>query len=336
MPPSTVFVSGVAGFLGSHLAETLRDAGHRVVGCDSLVGGERGNVPDGVEFHECDLNDHGRVRPLLRSVEVVYHAAALAHEGLSLFSPHLITANVFGATVSLLSASIAAGVRRFVFLSSMARYGAGPVPFVEHMPPRPVDPYGVAKVAAEQAIATLCETHGTEYVIVVPHNLFGPRQKYDDPYRNVVAIMMNLMLQGRQPVIYGDGKHRRCFSYVGDIVPLFEPLGFQPNLRGEVINIGPDDEFVTIGEVAEMLAELMGFALDPVYLAARPADVREANCSAEKARRLLGYRPRYELRTGLALMLAWMRARGPRPFRYHLDIEIASALTPLTWTERLL
>ncbi|MGH7264789.1 MAG: NAD-dependent epimerase/dehydratase family protein [Candidatus Rokuibacteriota bacterium] len=336
MPGTRVFVSGVAGFLGSHLAEALLDAGHRVVGCDNLVGGARANVPRGVEFHECDLNDHARLRPLVRGAEVVYHTAALAHEGLSLFSPHLVTTSIFGATVSLTSAAIAAGARRFVFFSSMARYGAGPVPFVEELPPRPVDPYGVAKVAAEQAIATLCRTHAVEHVVVVPHNVIGPRQKYDDPYRNVVAIMMNLMLQGRQPVIYGDGKQRRCFSYVGDLRPMFEPLGFQANLDGEVINVGPDDEFVTINELAAILAELMGFDLDPVHLPARPGEVEEANCSAEKARRLLGYRTRYDLRGGLALMLDWMRARGARPFRYHLDLEIPSPLIPPTWADRLL
>ena len=335
MSSARVFVSGVAGFLGSHLAETLRDGGHAVVGCDNLVGGEKANVPAGVEFHELDLNDHDRLRPLLSGCEVVYHAAALAYEGLSVFSPWVVTTNVYGATVSLLSASIAAGVRRFVFCSSMARYGDNPAPFVEHMQVRPVDPYGIAKVAAETTISTLCRTHGVEYVIAVPHNIIGPRQKYDDPYRNVVAIMMNLMLQGRQPVVYGDGEQRRCFSYVEDVKPLFEPLGFKGGLDGEIFNVGPDEEFVTINEMVGTLANLMRFNLDPIHLRERPLEVKDANCLSDKARQLLGYATRYDLRTGLAHMLEWMESVGPRPFRYHLGLEIATPLAPRVWSERL-
>jgi UDP-glucose 4-epimerase len=330
-----VFVSGIAGFLGSHLAEELRDQGYGVVGCDSLIGGDVANVPDGVEFHRVDVRDRTALAPILRGCDVVYHTAALAYEGLSIFSPAQIGDNVYGGTVSLLSASIAASVRRFVFCSSMARYGVQGVPFVETMAPAPVDPYGIAKVAAEATIASLAATHGLEYVILVPHNIVGPRQKYDDPYRNVVAIMMNLMLQGRQPIIYGDGRQRRCFSYVGNIRPLAEPVGFRPGIANQVINVGPDEEFVTINELAETLANLMGFNLNPIYLPPRPSEVTNANCSAEKARRLLGYETRYGLREGLAEMLEWMRAAGPRPFRYHLEIEIKNALVPESWSRQM-
>jgi UDP-glucose 4-epimerase len=336
MSAPRIFVSGIAGFLGSHVAEEMRDLGYDVIGCDSLIGGDLANVPDGVVFRRVDIRDRAALAPLLRGCEVVYHTAALAYEGLSVFSPAQIGENVYGGTVSLLSAAIAAGVRRFVFCSSMARYGAQGVPFVETMAPAPVDPYGIAKVAAEATIASLAATHGMEYVILVPHNIVGPRQKYDDPYRNVVAIMMNLMLQGRQPFIYGDGRQRRCFSYIGDIRPLAEPVGFRAGIEGEIVNIGPDNEFITINELAEILANLMRFNLNPIHLPPRPTEVADANCSAEKARRLLGYETRYGLREGLAEMVEWMRAAGPRPFRYHLELEIDSPMVPETWSRRLI
>lgn len=328
----TVFVSGIAGFLGSHIAEALAADGHRVVGCDNLFGGFIDNVPADADFHQWDLiRDSHRLASVLRNVDVVYHTAAAAYEGASVFSPHFVTQNIFGATTALLTAAISCGVKRFVFCSSMARYGTNELPFREDLPVLPQDPYGIAKVAAEMMIRNLCETHGIAYVIAVPHNILGPRQKYDDPYRNVAAIMMNLMLQGRQPVIYGDGEQRRCFTYIDDALEPLLKMGFADNVIGEVINIGPDTEFVSINELARIIAGLFGFDLSPLYLPPRPQEVRLANCSAAKARRLLGYQPGFTLEKGLARMADWMRQRGPRPFRYHLDLEIENDAVPATW-----
>jgi len=118
-------------------------------------------------------------------------------------------------------------------------------------------PYGIGKVAAEQMLRNLCETHGVEYVIAVPHNIIGPRQKYDDPYRNVASIMMNLMMQGRQPTIYGDGEQKRCFSFVDDDIYCLKEMAYRPDVVGELINIGPDEEFVTINELANNIANLL-------------------------------------------------------------------------------
>ena len=199
----TYFITGVAGFLGSHLSERLLQQGHRVIGCDNLIGGYLDNVLPGVDFHAIDCVDRSAVAKLMEGVDVVYHCAAHAYEGLSVFSPHLITNNIYSGTVSVLSAAISSKVKRFVHCSSMARYGTQPtVPFTEDMQPLPQDPYGIAKYATELTIANLCRVHGMEYVIAVPHNIIGPRQKYDDPYRNVASIMINMMLQDRQPIIY--------------------------------------------------------------------------------------------------------------------------------------
>jgi UDP-glucose 4-epimerase len=238
----------------------------------------------------------------------------------------------------MLSAAATNRVRRFVHCSSMARYGNNPVPFTEDQTPAPVDPYGIAKYAAELLVKDVAETHGFEYVIAVPHNIIGPKQKYDDPYRNVASIMINRMLQGKQPIIYGDGGQKRCFSFVQDCVdPLLE-MGELPHLSGEIINIGPDDDesYVSILELAHIIAELLGFALDPIFVTDRPREVRFAHCSAEKARRLLGYQTKVTLRQGLQSMIGWIRANGPRPFAYHLPVEINSPRVPATWRDRLL
>lgn len=330
-----VFITGVAGFLGSNLAEALLVQGHSVAGNDNLIGGEVENIPDGVRFFPIDCNDWKALVKAMQGAEVVYHCAATPHEGLSVFSPALVAKHVYLATASTLSAAIQVGVRRFIYCSSMARYGDNPVPFTEDMPPRPIDPYAISKVAGEQLVKLMASVHKFEYVIAVPHNIYGPRQKYDDPYRNVVAIFINRMLQGKQPYIYGDGNQRRCFSYISDVVQPLVGMAFQDNVVGEVINIGPDDEFITINHLAEIVAEAIGFELDPVYVDPRPQEVREAFCSADKARRLLGYNPQVPLKEGIARMVEWVRSRGPRPFRYHLDLEIVNERTPKVWVQRL-
>lgn len=206
-----VFITGVAGFLGSHLADTFLADGHQVVGVDNMIGGYLDNVPEGVEFHQYDCNDFAKLNEHMKGCDIVYHCAATAYEGLSVFSPHMITQNIVTASTGAISAVIANRVRRFVMCSSMARYGTNQVPFREDMTPRPQDPYGIGKWTSELMLQNLAEVHGMEWVVAVPHNIVGPRQKYDDPYRNVASIFINLMLQGRQPYIYGDGNQMRCF-----------------------------------------------------------------------------------------------------------------------------
>jgi len=331
-----IFISGVAGFLGSHLSEALIARGHRVVGVDNLIGGYLDNVPAGVEFHQIDCIDRAKLAQLMEGVDIVYHCAATAYEGLSVFSPHLVTQNIFGITLSMVSAAISNNVKRFVQCSSMARYGTqDTLPFTEDMMPKPQDPYGIAKYAAELCLRNLADVHGMEYVIAVPHNIIGVRQKYDDPYRNVAAIMINLMLQGRQPIIYGDGTQMRCFSFVQDVVEPLIKFGFEDAVKSEVINIGPDDEFITINDLAKTVAELLHMKLEPIYMPGRPQEVKLANCSAEKAHRLVGYEAKTSLRDGLSEMIEYIRQRGAKPFTYHLDLEIISDLTPRTWKERL-
>jgi UDP-glucose 4-epimerase len=331
-----VFISGVAGFLGSHLADAYLADGHQVVGCDNLIGGYLDNVPREVEFHCCDCNDYSAMVRIISGCDIVYHCAATAYEGLSVFSPFFVTRNIVQASVSVITASIANGVKRFILCSSMARYGAqDKVPFTEDAVPRPQDPYGIAKLGSEQFLQNLAAVHGMEYVIAVPHNIIGPRQKYDDPYRNVASIMVNLMLQGRQPIIYGDGQQKRCFSGIQDDVEILKRLATEECVNREVINIGPDDEFITIKQLALTIGEILNFDVKPIYVPGRPQEVYLANCSADKARRLLHYESRIKLREQLESIVDYIRRRGTRPFKYHIDLEIVNHKTPKTWKEEM-
>lgn len=328
-----VVITGVAGFLGSHLADRFIAEGHKVVGIDSLIGGYLDNVPEAVEFHSRDLVKHSVV-DLLEGADLVVHAACTAYEGLSVFSPALVVANTSQATVEILSQSVKAGVKKFVYLSSMARYGTLPTPYTEDMEPKPQDPYGIAKLASERLVQNICDTHGLDWVILVPHNIIGPRQKYDDPYRNVASIMTNRLLQGKPPVIYGDGEQMRCFSFIQDVVePLYVACMSDQALR-QVINIGPDEESITINELAEKLQKIVGTDFDPIYTGGRPQEVKIALCSSNKAREILDYKTSTTLEEGLTQLVDWIKARGAREFEYHLPIEIQSPRLPETWAKR--
>jgi len=335
-PSKDVFITGIAGFLGSHLADAFIEAGHTVAGNDNFSGGYESNVPDEAEFHEIDCKDVWDMKEAMAGADVVYHTAALAYEGLSVFSPARINQSIYQSATATLAAAADAGVERFVFCSSMSRYGENETPFTEEMDPRPQDPYAVSKVAAEEMVELMADVHGFEYVIAVPHNIIGPRQRYDDPFRNVAAIFINRMLQGKQPIIYGDGEQKRCFTFIQDNVRPLQKLGYHDNVTGEVINIGPDDEFISINHLAETIADILDFDLDPIYKPDRPQEVKLANCSADKARELLDYETEYTLREGLEEMIDWIENRGAKEFDYHIECEIVNEQTPETWTNELI
>ena len=332
-----VFLSGIAGFLASALAREGLALGWEVVGVDSMLAGDPSNVPEGALWRKADCCEVRTYSHLLKDADVVYHCAAAPYEGLSVFSPEVVFRNTLSSTVSLLRASINAGVKRFVFCSSMSRYGHQVPPFTEDMPTAPADPYAIAKVASEELVKNLCGLHGMDWIICVPHNVYGPGQRFYDPFRNVAGIMANRILLGRPPIVYGDGSQRRCLSFISDVTGPLLKLATE-DVAGEVFNVGPDDEGCTILELAELILALTGSPLRPEFFPPRPAEVHTAHCSAAKARRMLGYEPQVELKDGLAQYIEWIRERGPREFDYHLPIEITRSplAIPRTWSERLM
>jgi UDP-glucose 4-epimerase len=214
----------------------------------------------------------------------------------------------------------------------MSRYGDQEPPFVEEMKPKPVDPYGVAKVAAEQTLKILCETHGVNYAIAVPHNIIGIRQRSCDPYRNVASIMINRCKQGKPPIVYGDGEQTRCFSPVKDCIPSLLKM-INGEADGHVVNIGPDKGEITIRELAETVCLYTGCLDAPVHMDGRPNEVRDAYCSSHKVRTLLDYKPQQTIHECLKEMVD---AIEPSPFIYDFPIEIQTERTPKTWTEKLM
>lgn len=329
-----IFITGMAGFLGSHLADRMLALGHTVEGNDTFIGGYADNVPAGAICHNVDCCDVEKMAEIMKGVDIVIHTAATAHEGLSIFSPSFITRNIFEASVATISAAIQNKVKRFVYCSSMARYGNQEYPFKESQAPAPVDPYAIAKVAGEDVLKALAPMNNMEWNIAIPHNIVGPRQRYDDPFRNVMSIMINRVLQGKPPIIYGDGSQMRCFSFIDDCLFCLEKLALDPNITSETINIGPDEEFITIKTLAETIIEELKFQGEPIYMPDRPREVKYATCDASKARTLLGYKTSTSFANGLRSTIEYIKDRGPKPFDYSYPLEIVNEHTPKTWSEK--
>jgi len=332
-----IFVTGVAGFLGSHVADKLLAEGHNVSGCDNLVGGYIDNVPNDVEFFQVDAIYLNQMKRMTKNIDIIIHTACTAYEGLSVFSPYFVTNNTTQISMSVFSAAASNEVNKIINFSSMARYGEQKeTPFREDMDPKPQDPYGIAKLSAERSLKVLSDVHGFDFVNLVPHNIIGPRQKYDDPYRNVVSIMINRILNGQQPIIYGDGSQERCFSDIDDVLnPMMSSI-FNSEISGETINVGPDEEVISIKDLAFKILNILNSDLEPIFVDPRPQEVKIAHCSADKSRKLLNYNTSITLDDSIRKIADWIIKKGPKKFRYHIDIEILNNKTPKTWTKKLI
>jgi UDP-glucose 4-epimerase len=329
---TTSLVTGGAGFIGSHVAEHLLARSQRVVVLDDLSGGLAQNVPDGATFVEGSILDHALVDRLFdrHRFDYVYHLAAYAAEGLSHFIKRFNYNNNLIGTVNLINASVNGGVKCFVFTSSIAVYGAGQTPMTENMTPVPEDPYGIAKLAAEQELKVTHEMFGLDYVVFRPHNVYGERQNIADRYRNVVGIFMNQAMRGEPMTVFGDGEQQRAFTHVNDVAPLIAECVDVPAARNEVFNVGADVPF-TVNELARVVAEAMGVEPRVNHLPARN-EVKLAFSDHSKAERVFGLRPRTSLQEGIASMAAWVRRHGARGASVFEAIEIERNLPP-SWAQ---
>jgi len=324
-------VTGAAGFMGSHLVTALLDKGHEVLGIDDLSGGFMENVDRRSRFIARDLSE-GPIRLNIFKPDILFHLAADAAEGLSQFTPISSTRNNTLAYINTLTSCIKAGVKRIVLTSSMVRYGEGIPPFSEKSPANPVSIYGINKVSMENMTQTMAKAYGFDYTIIVPHNVFGIQQNLSDPYRNIVGIFMNRIMKNLPPIIYGDGKQTRAFTYIDDFTPYIVDAGFRDNCINETINIGTA-KAVSINHVARVVLKAMDSKLKPIYLPDRPSEVKHAFCTAFKAKQLLNYKTTTSFEEGVQKMAGWAKTRGPQEFKY-VDLELETPQTPKTWSNR--
>jgi UDP-glucose 4-epimerase len=331
MKRSKVLVTGGAGFLGSHLTSELLDRGHTVQIIDDLSGGFLDNVDKRARFVQGSVTDEKLIQRVFAAgkFDLVFHLAAYAAEGLSHFIKKFNYENNLIGSVNLINASINQGVRCFVFTSSIAVYGRNQVPMTEEMVPIPEDPYGIAKLAVEQELRVSQATFGLDYVIFRPHNVYGERQNIGDPYRNVVGIFMNQIMQGQPMTIFGDGEQTRAFTYVRDIIRVMADAPFDSRSRNQIFNVGADNPY-TIKELADKVARAMGVSPNVKHLEPRN-EVKHAFASHKKLREL-GYETKVPFETGVEKMAAWARSIGPRGSRRFGPVEVEKNM-PKCWQD---
>jgi nucleoside-diphosphate-sugar epimerase len=311
---ASYLVTGGAGFIGSHLTEELVRRGHTVRVVDNLVTGSRRNLAHvpGVEFLEGDLADAAVAERAAAGMDYVLHQAAIPSVPRSVTDPVTSNRANIDASLSILVAARDAGVKRLVYAGSSAAYGDLPtLPKREDMPTSPLSPYALQKLVAELYCQMFTRLYGLETVTIRYFNVFGPRQDPGSPYSGVISLFATALLEGRRPVIYGDGEQTRDFTYVTNVVDGVLRACAAPKAIGEVINVATGAR-ISLNELLRTMNRVVGTDLEAIYGESRAGDVRDSQADITKARALLEYTPIVGLELGLTKTLAWCRAEAGR------------------------
>ena len=313
MSSSNCLITGGAGFIGSHIAGKLLDAGHSVRVLDNLSTGDERNLEDfreHLEFIEGDIRNPDTCRKAMADVEVVFHLAAQASVPRSMADPQGCHDNNVNGTFNILMAAQGAGARRVVFSSSSSVYGDTPVlPKVETVEPLPKSPYAAAKLSGEQYVAAFARAGIVEGVALRYFNIFGPRQSPDSAYAAVIPVFMAAALSGGKAPLYGDGGQTRDFTYVDNAVSanLLAAFGPTDRVNGQVCNVGAGDR-TSLLRLVELIGEVSGKPLAIEYLPERPGDVRDSLAGMARAESALGYKVLVPIRDGLRNTWEWFQS----------------------------
>lgn len=307
-------VTGAAGFIGRSIAAALLARGEKVRGIDNLITGKRANLTglESMDFIVGDLSDPETCAKACENVEIVFHEAALASVPRSVADPVSTNKHCVTATLNLLVAARAAGVRRLVYAGSSSAYGDSPsLPKHEEMIPNPISPYAVAKLAGEQYMRVFAHVYGLETVVLRYFNVFGPYQDPTSPYSGVLALFCRRLLAGEQPTIFGDGEQSRDFTYVDNVVQanLLAAAAPAEQVSGKMMNAATGSR-ISLNETFRILCELTGYKGKPAYGPPRAGDIRDSLADIQLARDLLGYSPIVDFREGLQRTVEWYRSAG--------------------------
>lgn len=325
----TILVTGIAGLLGSRFSKWILDnTDYQVIGIDDLSGGYIENIDTRAKFYKLNLSeDYKAIGEIFEQnkIEIIYHFAAYAAEGLSPFIRRFNYQNNLIGSTNLINLSIKHEVKRFVFTSSMAVYGdKNEAPFSEDLIPNPIDPYGIAKYAVELDLKCAFEQHGLKYTIIRPHNVYGEGQNIWDKYRNVLGIWTYQLLNDIQPTIFGDGLQKRSFSCIDDcLVPLWN-ASVRDECVGQVINLGGIKER-TILDSYYTLSKVSGTNIEPKFLQARH-EAKYAWSTWEKSQDLLDFTHKIDLEEGLTKMWNWALKQPKRDRKSWDEYELEKGL----------
>jgi len=311
MTTTTYLVTGGAGFIGSHIAEALLERGETVRVFDNLATGRVSNLAalkGRAEFIQGDLRDFESLKAALRGVEVVFHQGALASVPRSIADPVASLETNINGTQNVLLAARANGVRRVVYASSSSVYGDTPVlPKHEDMPTKPMSPYAVQKLTAELLCGVFTRIYGLETVALRYFNVFGPRQDPASEYAAVIPRFLTALIEGKRPIVFGDGEQTRDFTYIANVVQANLLAATSRDAVGRAMNIGCNER-ISLNEVLRMAGELLGVRVEADYREPRSGDVRDSLADISLAQRLLGYAPTVGFREGLAYSLEALRS----------------------------
>ena len=307
-------VTGVAGFIGRSIAAALLARGDSVRGIDSFITGKHANLTglEGLEFLDGNLADPNACAAACEGIEIVFHEAALASVPRSVADPVSTNVNCVDATLNLLVAARAAGVRRVIYAGSSSAYGDTPtLPKHEQMLPSPISPYAVAKLTGEQYMRSFTRVYGLETVTLRYFNVFGPYQDPASPYSGVLAVFCRRMLAGERPTIYGDGEQSRDFTYIDNVVHanLLAAAAPAEKVAGQMMNVATGIRF-TLNDTVRILSELTGYHETVAYAPSRAWDIRDSLADIGLAGSLLGYKPQVDFREGLRRTVEWYRTGG--------------------------
>lgn len=308
---ASYLVTGVAGFIGRSIAAALLARGETVRGIDNFITGKRSNLVglEAMEFIEGDLTDPAACAQACAGIEIVFHEAALASVPRSVADPVATNQNCVDATLNVLVAARAAGVRRVVYAGSSSAYGDTPtLPKHEEMLPNPISPYAVAKLAGEQYMRAFARVYGLETVVLRYFNVFGPYQDPTSHYSGVLAIFCRRMLAGEQPTIFGDGEQSRDFTYIDNVVHanLLAAAAPAEKVSGRMMNMATGSR-ITLNETFNILCDLTGYRGKPAYAEGRAGDIRDSLADIRLAGDLLGYKPLVDFREGLRQTVDWYK-----------------------------
>ncbi len=309
----TYVITGGAGFIGSHLAEHLLKLGHRVRIVDNFSTGKRANVAllnGDLEVHEVSITDRAVLDPIFKGADYVFHEAALASVPRSVADP-LSTheANATG-TLNVLLAARDAGVKRVVYAASSSAYGdVVEEKQVETMPPHPLSPYGVSKLAGEHYCQAFTKVYGLETVALRYFNVFGPRQDETSQYAAVIPKFISALIAGQAPTIYGDGEQSRDFTYVDNVVHGNLLALKAPDVAGEVMNLAIGGS-VSLLSLVDKLNRILGTDIQPIHADPRAGDIKHSRADVTKATELLDFAPVVTFDEGLARTVEWFQQRG--------------------------
>jgi UDP-glucose 4-epimerase len=294
-------VTGGAGFLGSALANRLTHDGHQVRAIDDLSAGDPQRLDSGVLFTRGDVADIPKLWTLLQDVKCVYHLAARVSVPESVLYPREYNEVNVGGTVSVMEAMRDAGVKRVVFVSSGAVYGEQAAqPLREDMPPDPLSPYAVSKLAAEYYVRTIGGLWGIETVCLRVFNAYGPGQQLPASHAPVIPRFLRNALSGESLVAFGDGKQTRDYVYVDDAVNALTAAATAENVDRETINVGSGHE-TSVSQLVEVVARTVNKHIEPIYRSAQNGGVSRMRADLDKAKRLLGFESQISLADGLRL-----------------------------------